>query len=138
MDISSVAEEMEIAGRVPSDYGSHSARKGYSTYVSGCCTGGPSSASVCLRAGWNLPGVQDTYVRYEAAGDRVVGRLLPAYRTRHGFRNIDTVDDNVRNGINICYPNAPERLKYIRTFMLASLYIIGGLEANVKPGSLAF
>ncbi|KAF1785347.1 hypothetical protein GQ600_24851 [Phytophthora cactorum] len=108
MDISSVAEEMDIAGRVPSDYGSHSARKGSSTYVSGCYTGGPSSASVCLRAGWNLPGVQDTYVRYEAAGDGVVGRFIaglpyetPDFAILPPF--FDSVDDNA------C------------TFMLASL-----------------
>ncbi|EGZ07983.1 hypothetical protein PHYSODRAFT_381492, partial [Phytophthora sojae] len=55
---------------------SHSARKGSSTYVSGCCTGGPSSAFVSLRGGWNLPEVQDTYIRYETAGDRVVGRFV--------------------------------------------------------------
>eukprot|EP00644_Phytophthora_capsici_P001968 jgi/Phyca11/128273/e_gw1.74.228.1 len=52
MQLPLVAQELRISGREASDYGSHSARKGASTYVSGCCTGGPSSASVCLRAGW--------------------------------------------------------------------------------------
>ncbi|KAF1779914.1 hypothetical protein GQ600_4634 [Phytophthora cactorum] len=82
------------------NYGSYSARKGSSTYMSGCCTGGPSSASVCLRAGWNLPGVQDTYVRYEAAGDRVVGRFVaglpyetPDFAILPSFFN--TMDGNV-------------------------------------------
>ncbi|KAG6943740.1 hypothetical protein JG687_00018270 [Phytophthora cactorum] len=53
-------------------------------------------------------------VRYEAAGDRVVGRFVaglpyetPDFAILPPF--FDTVDDNVRNGINICYPNAPDR-----------------------------
>ncbi|KAF1788480.1 hypothetical protein GQ600_21790 [Phytophthora cactorum] len=101
---------MEIAGRLPSDYGSHLARKGFSTYVSGCCTGGPSSASVCLRAGWNLPGVCSLRSSRRSSGRRFVAGL--PYETPD-FAILppvfDTVDDNVRNGLNICYPNAPDR-----------------------------
>ncbi|KAF1792843.1 Integrase-like, catalytic domain [Phytophthora cactorum] len=107
-----------------------------------CCTGGPSSASVCLRAGWNLPGVQDTYVRYEATGDRVIGRFVtglpyetPDFAILPPF--CDTVDDNVRNGINICYPNAPEIFKniYARSCWLhcTSLFRDSTLLSELKP-----
>ncbi|KAG6942187.1 hypothetical protein JG688_00018269 [Phytophthora aleatoria] len=54
--------------------GAHSARKGAATYVSSCSTSGPSAASNCLRVGWPLHGVEDKYVRFEAAGDMIVGR----------------------------------------------------------------
>ncbi|KAF1780750.1 hypothetical protein GQ600_3148 [Phytophthora cactorum] len=47
-----------------------------SDIVSSCFNGGPSAAAICIRAGWTLPGVQDTYIRYEAAGDRIVGRYV--------------------------------------------------------------
>ncbi|KAF1778740.1 hypothetical protein GQ600_27470 [Phytophthora cactorum] len=50
--------------------------EGSATCVSSCSNGGPSAAAICIRAGWTLPGVQDTYIRYEAAGDRIVGRYV--------------------------------------------------------------
>ncbi|OWZ00260.1 hypothetical protein PHMEG_00028589, partial [Phytophthora megakarya] len=69
-------KKLEEFGLRTNDFGTHSARKGASTYVSGCSTSGPSAAAICLRAGWTLPGVQDKYIRYEAAGDIVVGRYV--------------------------------------------------------------
>ncbi|POM70035.1 Hypothetical protein PHPALM_13606, partial [Phytophthora palmivora] len=39
-------------------------------------TGGPSIASVYLRVGWSLGGVQDRYIRYESAGDQYLGRVV--------------------------------------------------------------
>ncbi|EGZ07135.1 hypothetical protein PHYSODRAFT_382146, partial [Phytophthora sojae] len=63
-------------GLVPSDIGTHSARKGSATFVSSCSNGGPSAAAICIRAGWKLLGVQDTYTRYESAGDCIVGRYV--------------------------------------------------------------
>ncbi|KAF1777456.1 hypothetical protein GQ600_17088 [Phytophthora cactorum] len=63
-------------GLKPSDIGTHSARKGSATYVSSCSNGGPSAAAICIRAGWTLLGVQVTSIRYEAAGDRIVGRYV--------------------------------------------------------------
>ncbi|EGZ22102.1 hypothetical protein PHYSODRAFT_435749, partial [Phytophthora sojae] len=67
---------LENEGLVPSDIGTHSARKRSATFVSSCSNGGPSAAAICIRAGWKLPGVQDTYIRYESAGDRIVGRYV--------------------------------------------------------------
>ncbi|ETO74209.1 hypothetical protein F444_09989 [Phytophthora nicotianae P1976] len=59
-----------------SHYGTHSIRKGVATYACSGSTGGPSIANVCLRVGWSLGGVQDRYIRYEAAGDQYLGRVV--------------------------------------------------------------
>jgi hypothetical protein len=69
-------EFLSECGLSPSDIGTHSIRKGASTYVCSGCTGGPSIVSVCLRCGWSLGGVQDRYLRYESAGDQFVGRVV--------------------------------------------------------------
>ncbi|OWZ09162.1 hypothetical protein PHMEG_00018175 [Phytophthora megakarya] len=47
-------------------YGTLYIRKGVATFACSGSTGGPSIASVCLRVGWSLGGVQDRYIRYEA------------------------------------------------------------------------
>lgn len=47
--------------------GPHSARKEAATYVSSCSTSDPSAAAICQIAGWTLLGVQDKYIRFEAA-----------------------------------------------------------------------
>jgi len=54
----------------------HSIRKGASSYVSGGSTCAPPQVATNLRAGWSMGGVQDTYLRYEAAGDQYVGRVV--------------------------------------------------------------
>ncbi|KAJ8535221.1 hypothetical protein ON010_g13518 [Phytophthora cinnamomi] len=70
---------LENEGLLPSGIGTHSARTGSATFVSSCSNGGPSAAAKCIRAGWKLPGVQDTYIRHDAAGDRIVGRYGLGY-----------------------------------------------------------
>jgi len=57
-------------------YGTHSKRKGVATFASGGSTAGPSMASVCLRCEWYIGGVQDRYMRYEAAGDQFLCRVV--------------------------------------------------------------
>lgn len=56
-------------------WGTHSIRKGSATYCTNGCTDGPSISSVYLRAGWKFPGVGDTYIKYQHAGDQHVGRV---------------------------------------------------------------
>ena len=58
------------------DYRTHSIRKGVATFACSGTTGGASIASVCLRVGWSLGGVQDRYIRYESAGDQYLGRVV--------------------------------------------------------------
>jgi len=60
----------------PQELGTHSIRKGAATY---CCAGvhpGPPVVSVCLRAGWTIGRVKERYLKYENAGDELVGRTL--------------------------------------------------------------
>lgn len=65
-----VKDELNNQGIEIEDLGTHSMRKGAATYCSSGSTSCPSSTSVHLRAGWSLPGVQDSYLRYQEAGDR--------------------------------------------------------------------
>ena len=62
------------------DIGAHSYRKGSATYTASGSTAAPPIIAICLRAGWKLGGVLNTYLSLESAGDRFVGRvcaLLP-------------------------------------------------------------
>lgn len=51
-------------GLVVSDIGSHSTRKGSSTFVSSGSTSSPSSVAIAIRAGWTMGGVEARYLRY--------------------------------------------------------------------------
>ncbi|KUF87541.1 cysteine desulfurase [Phytophthora nicotianae] len=117
-------------------FGTHSARKGAATYVSGCSTSGPSAAAICLRAGWTLPGVQDKYIRYEAAGDMVVGRfvaglpfdspnfaVLPPFFDIQSGQNDESVvlRHRVKEAMNSIFPGVPSNLSSVCQFCLASL-----------------
>lgn len=127
-DIATIVNEL---GLTPDDFGSHSARKGAATYVSSCSTAGPSAASICLRAGWTLPGVQDKYIRYEAAGDQIVGRYvaglpftsavfatLPPYFVRSDDMNTNKI---IADAVNAMFPRAPTCLRAVCRFGLASI-----------------
>ena len=56
--------------------GVHSIRKGAATYCCSGTTAAPHIASVCNRAGWTMGRVKDTYIKYEAASDHYVGRVV--------------------------------------------------------------
>lgn len=60
----------------PDEIGVHSIRKGAATYACSGTTSSPSMGGVCNRAGWTMGKVKDTYIRYEAAQDQYVGRLV--------------------------------------------------------------
>jgi hypothetical protein len=88
-NLNEIATELEYRGMRDADIGTHSFRKGASTYCSSVTTAVPASAAVHLRAGWTLGGVQDTYHRYEGAGDMHVGRTdYPLQRHQWSLLNI--------------------------------------------------
>ena len=70
-----VAELIAMGYPSSSDLGTHSIRKGAVTHVAGL-PGGPSSTSICVRAGWTQGKVKDIYMKYMEAGDCFVGRCL--------------------------------------------------------------
>eukprot|EP00804_Cyclotella_cryptica_P010385 CCRYP_019998-RA/>CCRYP_019998-RA protein AED:0.31 eAED:0.47 QI:0/0/0/1/0/0/5/0/276 len=58
----------------PSEFGSHSARKGVASWVAGGCAVSLPIVLLCLRAGWSLGGVKDKYLFHENARDQYVRR----------------------------------------------------------------
>ena len=58
------------------DLGTHSIRKGASTYATSGSADGPTATSVYIRCGWSMGDVVDRYLQYEKAGDMFVGRLV--------------------------------------------------------------
>ena len=65
----------------------HSYRKGSASAAASGSTAAPPIVAICLRAGWKLSGVLNTYLSLENAGDRFVGRvcaLLPQMSRQFG------------------------------------------------------
>ena len=58
------------------ELGTHSIRKGATTYASSGSTASPSSVAINNRGGWTLGSVRDVYMLYEKAGDHYVGLIL--------------------------------------------------------------
>ena len=82
-------EQLRNVGYALEDIGSHSCRKSAATYASSGTTLGPSTAAIAQRCGWSLSKVLDTYLLYEAAGDRFVGRMLAGLPIRsHDFSTL--------------------------------------------------
>ena len=67
-------EQLQLGGE-KKQLGTHSVRKGASTYCTSMING-PSTVQVFLRAGWSLGNVQDRYLFAGAGGDQLTGRAL--------------------------------------------------------------
>ena len=116
------------------------------SYASGGSTACPNSNSISIRSGHSLPGVQSTYVRYEAASDQFVGRTvcgLPildamfATLPPHFPKSKRTGAVDV--AIDTCFPAAPKTMKPILEFCLASLvYHEPFLRSTLKPSHKLF
>jgi virulence-associated protein VapD len=118
--------ELQRRGIEPDSIGTHSMRKGSATYCSSGSTSCPSSTSIHLRAGWSLGGVQNTYLRYESAGDMFVGRTaagLPSETEQFGVLppHFENSCQAVQSGIRTCFPGLPDHLTYVAEFALASI-----------------
>lgn len=129
MQFPKVRDELSAIGSPPSsELGSHSLRKGSSTYVCSGSVGGPSIVAVCLRCGWTLGGVQDRYFRYEAAGDYFVGLTvagLPLSTAQFAVLppHFLSDDEDVTRVLRNLYPGAWVRphLRNILSMLAASL-----------------
>ena len=60
----------------PKEIGSHSIRKGATRYYCAGVHSGPPIVSVRLRARWTIQRVKERYLKYENAGNELVGRKL--------------------------------------------------------------
>lgn len=125
--VPAIAEELQRLGIDSQDLGTHSMRKGSATYCSSGNTAGPTSSAIHLRAGWAMGGVQDTYLRYEAAGDMYVGRVasgLPVNQPEFdavGPRFLNTADLNITQYVRDVFAFIPDSMLNIGENALASL-----------------
>ena len=71
--LDSKEEDLMALGIDIAEIGTHSFRKGISSYISSF-PGGPSAVAVWLRAGWSLGKVQSRYIFEGQGGDQFVGR----------------------------------------------------------------
>ena len=69
------AVEIRQLGYEIDKIGTHSIRKGASTYLTSL-PGGPPAVAIMLRSGWSMGNVKDRYFRYMEAGDQYCGRCL--------------------------------------------------------------
>lgn len=67
--------EVNAMGFELDEIGTHSIRKGASSYLTSL-PGGPPAAVSSLRGGWTMGNVKDRYFKYQEAGDQYVGRCL--------------------------------------------------------------
>ena len=84
--------------------------------------------------------IQDTYLRYEAAGDQYVGRVvagLPICSWKFAVLPPQIVDCDVERCqeiVDCCFPSLPEGLMYSARFLTASiLYHLDELTKLVPP-----
>jgi len=118
-----VIQELQRRGLKPEDLGSHSARKGAATFASSGSTACPPQAAINLRGGWSMPGVQSTYIRYEAAGDQFTGRTLaglPIDRPEFAILPPHFAHDQ-QTAIRDCFPGAPASMSRVLEFSLAAV-----------------
>ena len=120
--------------------GVHSFRKGAATYVSSGSTCAPPQVATNLRAGWTMGGIQDTYLKYEGAGDQYVGRVvagLPVCSAKFAVLPPQFVDCQVSvidEMVKSCFSGMPSTLNSVCRFLTASLiFHFNELKTNVSP-----
>jgi hypothetical protein len=65
--------ELNAMGFECEDIGTHSIRKGGTTYLSSGTTAGPSASSINVRGNWSQGDVRDVYMLWALAGDQYCG-----------------------------------------------------------------
>lgn len=125
LKLNEVVMELKSRGISEKDLGTHSVRKGASSYVASGTTAGPSGIAIALRAGWTLGGVEDRYLKYQPAGDMHVGRTvcgLPIEQKEFGILPPHFLEDyDITKYVKLCMPTIPESLLYVAKNCLASV-----------------
>lgn len=130
---------LDRQGITVDDIASHSLRKGGRSYCAGGSTMGPSTASALLRGGWRLDGMDNKYVRYEHAGDQLVGRHLSMLDVNSATfatlpPHFNVVDEDVLDAVHLVFPGAFEGFESVLIMCLASLvYHREYFRENLKP-----
>jgi hypothetical protein len=77
--------ETGAIGVTASDFGTHSFRKGVTSYCAGFIGGAPITA-IFLRAGWSLGEVQQRYISFTEGGDQLAGRMAAGLNLNGGSK----------------------------------------------------
>ncbi len=102
----------------------------------------PPYISVCLRAGWSLPGVQSRYLHFQEAGDQYVGRAVTGLNPLTSefsisppyFQGHDT--EVSLYVVSLIPENSSDQMKILMKFLIASvLFHREFLIVNVHPNS---
>jgi hypothetical protein len=117
------------------ELGTHSVRKGASTFCCSGSTAGPSIVSICLRAGWSMGNVKDRYLKHEKAGDQYCGRLATGIDSMDAefatsppyfewdLHNRTEIEQAITESIDLlCGQDSYVPLRGVATFLLASIY----------------
>ena len=130
--------ELDARGLTPDNIGTHSLRKGSASYTTSGSTSCPSTVAVHLRAGWNMGGVTDRYLRYEGAGDMYVGRTVCGLPITHAEFAILPPHFKIRNELTIetikeCFPGLPSNMTLVAEFSVASVVYHSDYLFNKLP-----
>ncbi|OWZ01315.1 hypothetical protein PHMEG_00027323 [Phytophthora megakarya] len=134
-----VVAELSRQGLKATELGTHSMRKGTTIFCSSGSTTCPSSTAVHLRAGWLLGGVQNAYLRYEAAGDMHVGHTVAGLPTESSQFSIlaphfENHEKCVKNGVQLMFPGIAERLEFVAEYCLSTpVYDYSYLKEELSP-----
>ena len=122
--------EFQEIGCDANDIGTHSIRKGAATYCTCACHPGPPIVSVCLRAGWTLGRVKERYLKYDAAGDQLVGRCLSGIHPQNKLFSISPVffykmtqqtKKQMKQLVTYCFPVDRPSFTYTATMLVANM-----------------
>ena len=143
-----ICAELRKRGYDPKDFGTHSLRKGGSSFAAGGTTDAPAQMCIILRAGWTLSKVEKAYFRFERAGDQYLGRILCGLPIHAGefailapmFRPETKEDSDLVNELlKSCFVHFPERMQGVLSSVLASvIYHAEWIRAHVPKGHLLF
>jgi hypothetical protein len=131
--------EFMVLGFSPNELGTHSFRKGASTYASSK-NGGPSMVAIYHRAGWCIGNVQKRYIFPTVGQDQMVGRVLcglPWQDERYcilppHFKDVSKIDVSDWELLVPGYCNYPASFRSAIPFVMASvIYHVKWIEENL-------
>ena len=114
-------------------------RKGASSYVSSGSTCAPPQVAPNIRARWSICIIQDTYLRYDTAGDHYVGRIvcgLPLSSPKFAILpcQVNCTMDECDEMVTTFFPTIPDTLRCLYRFFAAwILYHSNYLKIDLPP-----
>ena len=125
------------------DIGVHSLRKGAASFVSSGSTCAPPQVATNIRARWSMGIIQDTYLRYEAAGDQYVGRVvcgLPLSSPKFAVLpcQVDCSVEESNKMVEAVFPSIPGKLHCMARFFAASILYHSKFLTNYLPKTHPF